>query len=61
MSDYDDDEMLSLDEMEDDDYSEGGSDDWGDDLDDQDSGFWGERYGNDEDDVDADYDPWALD
>lgn len=65
MSDFDDfdDEYLSLDDVIED---EQGSDadhisDWDDNMDDMDSGEWGNQYGYDDDDLGEDeLDPWDL-
>ena len=60
--DYEDDYELSLDDViEDESYSGNTNLDWSDNLDDMDSGEWDSQYGASEDDlVDEDIDPWAL-
>ncbi len=60
---YDEDGNVSLDDVRDDEYSEKGEDhsDWSDNLDDMDSGEWGDQYGADNDDIEKEeVDPWAL-
>lgn len=68
MSDYDDyeydeDGNVSLDDVIEDEVFEDDSKnlDWSDNLDDMDSGEWGNQYGSSTDDIDEDdIDPWDL-
>ncbi len=61
--DYDEDEIVSLDDVAEDELKEDSSkgNDWDDNSDDMDSGEWGNQYGYTDDDLgEDDIDPWAL-
>ncbi len=60
--DYEDDEHVSLDDVVENELDEDSNgDDWGDNLDDMDSGEWGNQYGYSDDELGEDeIDPWDL-